>query len=376
MHQKVRVIIDSSQKNSSLLYASGFYCIDPFVFIDTGFERIGWLPSTEFEKAKKNSNLTEVFNLNYELDELNKKNETPNKKSSLVINWLSKKNIRNIHVPENFPAIELDNLRNNNIKVNIDDEPFYEQRVIKSEKEIEYIRENSKKNVEIMNEVKEILAKSVITNDKKLKYNDSILTSEFLQNYILKSLLNKNMIADNVIVACGDQGCYPHEYGNGELYANTSIIVDIFPKNRTNLYYTDMTRTFCKGKAKDELKLLYNCVNEAQKIGLDNVKSRVDGKIIHLMIQNYFEEKGYKTGIINGVLQGFFHGTGHGIGLDCHELPYISKTGNILEKNSIISVEPGLYYLGKGAVRIEDLVVVKENDIENLTNYEKKLEIE
>ena len=376
MQQKVRVIIDSSQKNSSLLYASGFYCIDPFVFIDTEFERIGWLPSTEFEKAKKKSNLTEVLNLNYELDELNKKNKSSNKKSSLVINWLLNNNIKNIHVPENFPAIELDNLRNKNINVIVDLEPFYEKRVIKSVKEIEYIRENSKKNVAVMYEVREILSKSIITNDKKIKYNDVILTSEFLQNYILKSLLDKNMIADNVIVACGDQGCYPHEFGNGELYANTSIIVDAFPKDRTNLYYTDMTRTFCKGKATDELKLIYSCVNEAQKMGLDNVKANMDGKKIHYMIQKYFEEKGYKTGVINGVLQGFFHGTGHGIGLDCHELPYISKTGNILEKNSIVSVEPGLYYLAKGAVRIEDLVVVKENGVEILTNYEKKLEIE
>lgn len=376
MQEKVRVIIDSSQKNSSLLYSSGFYCIDPFVFIDTGIERIGWLPVTEFEKAKKSGKLTKVFNLNYEFEELNKKNNSAYKKSSLVINWLLKNNIKDIHVPENFPAVELDNLRKNRINVNIDDEPFYEQRVIKSEKEIEFLRENSKKNVEVMNEVKDILSKSTITNDIKLKYNDAILTSEFLQNYILKSFLDKNMIADNVIVACGDQGCFPHEYGNGELYANTSIIVDIFPKNRTNLYYTDMTRTFCKGKATDELKLMYNCVNEAQKIGLDNIKSNEDGKKIHLMIQNYFEEKGYKTGIINGILQGFFHGTGHGIGLDCHELPYISKTGNILEKNSIVTVEPGLYYLGIGAVRIEDLVIVRENDAENLTNCEKELEIE
>ena len=67
MLNEVRVFIDSSQKNSSLLYASGFFCIDPFIFIDTEEKKIGWMPSTELEKAKKKSNLTEIKNLNYEL---------------------------------------------------------------------------------------------------------------------------------------------------------------------------------------------------------------------------------------------------------------------------------------------------------------------
>ena len=376
MSEKVRVIIDSPQKNSSLLYASGFYCIDPFIFIHTDKKRIAWLPSTEFEKAKKYSKLTEIYNFNDEFKKLDEKHKINFRKSFLVLNWLLKNGINKIHVPENFPSIELEYFKKNEIIVIIEKEPFYEQRVIKSNDEINYIRENTKKNEEIMNEVKNILEKSTITNNNRLKYDGIILTSEFLQNFILKSFIDKNMTADNVIVACGDQGCYPHEYGTGDLFANTSIIVDIFPRNRSNLYYTDMTRTFCKGKASDDLKLLYNTVLEAQKIGLENIKSNIEGTKIHQLIQSFFEKKGFKTGIINNVLQGFFHGTGHGIGLDCHELPYISQNGSILKNNSVVSVEPGLYYLGKGAVRIEDLVVVNKDGIDNLVNFEKKLEIE
>ena len=376
MSNQIRVIIDSSQKNSSLLYASGFYCIDPFIFIDTGKKCIAWLPSTEFEKAKKNSKITDIKNLNNELENLYKDPGLSNYKSSLIIKWLSENNYKEIIVPESFPSIEFENLKKNNIKVLIEKEPFYKKKVIKSKIEMEYIKENSKKNVEVMKEVKNILEESKITNNKKLKYNDKILTAEYLQNYILKSFIDKNMIADNVIVACGDQGCDPHEFGKGELFANTSIIVDIFPRSRNNLYYTDMTRTFCKGKATDDLKLIYNTVLEAQKIGLENIRANADGKKIHSIIQDFFKNKGFKTGIINNTLQGFFHGTGHGIGLDCHELPYISQNGNILENNSVVTVEPGLYYLGKGAVRIEDLVIVNKNGFINLTDYEKILEIE
>ena len=75
-------------------------------------------------------------------------------------------------------------------------------------------------------------------------------------------------------------------------------------------------------------------------------------------------------------MQGYFHGTGHGIGLEIHEAPRISKTPQILRPGHIVTVEPGLYYPGHGAVRIEDLVVVTENGCENLTTYAKFLTVD
>jgi len=184
------------------------------------------------------------------------------------------------------------------------------------------------------------------------------------------------MISESVIVAIGDQGVFPHENGSGNIKANTSIIVDIFPRSRKNYYYSDMTRTFCKGKASDELKRIYNTVYDAQRMAMDKLHAREDGNKIHQFVKMYFENKGFKSGIQNGVLQGFFHGTGHGLGLDCHEYPYIGNKSCILPENSVVSVEPGLYYLGIGGVRIEDIVRVTENGIENLIDFDKKLEIE
>jgi Xaa-Pro aminopeptidase len=42
----------------------------------------------------------------------------------------------------------------------------------------------------------------------------------------------------------------------------------------------------------------------------------------------------------------------------------------------LVTVEPGLYYPGRGAVRIEDLVVVRDDSAEVLTEYEKELVVE
>jgi Xaa-Pro aminopeptidase len=364
---KVKVLIDSPDRNSNLLYKSGFFCIDPFIFADHDDIKTGWLPSTELEKAKKTSSLDQIYNLTEELEKIRKDAKYPVLKSSILIDWFKKNNISEIFVPPAFPLAEADNLRNFQINVVCIKEPFYEERVTKTEKELNFIRENSRKNASVMKEVHDLLASSSITNEGFLKYDNQILTSEFMQNFIIKSFFEKDLIAANVIVSSGDQGCDPHEYGTGNLSANKSIIVDIFPRNRYNLYYTDMTRTFCKGKAGYELKKIYNDVLNAQKIGLDKVKDKAYGKNIHREIQEYFSGRGYKTGIISGTLQGFFHSTGHGLGLDCHEPPYISNNDDVLKFNSVVSVEPGLYYIGSGAVRIEDLVAVKKDEAEILT---------
>lgn len=72
----------------------------------------------------------------------------------------------------------------------------------------------------------------------------------------------------------------------------------------------------------------------------------------------------------------FGHGLGHGVGLQVHEPPQVNKRGDKpLKENSVVTCEPGIYIPGLGGVRIEDLLVVKNNGILNLTHIDKKLEI-
>jgi Xaa-Pro aminopeptidase len=74
-------------------------------------------------------------------------------------------------------------------------------------------------------------------------------------------------------------------------------------------------------------------------------------------------------------MQGFFHGTGHGLGLDIHEPPRIAGVPSVLKSGHVVTVEPGLYYLGLGGVRLEDVVLVTNSGNRNLTQYPKFLEI-
>ncbi len=71
---------------------------------------------------------------------------------------------------------------------------------------------------------------------------------------------------------------------------------------------------------------------------------------------------------------GFFHGLGHGVGLEVHESPRISRSGDDLVPGDVITLEPGLYRAGYGGVRLEDILVVTENGVEVVTDYPYALE--
>ena len=67
------------------------------------------------------------------------------------------------------------------------------------------------------------------------------------------------------------------------------------------------------------------------------------------------------------------HGTGHGIGLDVHEPPLLDFRGPELLVGDALTIEPGLYCKAIGAVRLEDMVIVRESDCENLNTLPEGL---
>ena len=71
---------------------------------------------------------------------------------------------------------------------------------------------------------------------------------------------------------------------------------------------------------------------------------------------------------------GFFHGLGHGVGLEVHERPWVSRSGDDLVAGDVITLEPGLYRAGFGGVRLEDIVLVTDDGAEVVTQYPYELE--
>jgi Xaa-Pro aminopeptidase len=189
------------------------------------------------------------------------------------------------------------------------------------------------------------------------------------------TIMAQGWLPSHTIISSGNQCVDPHHEGSGPIKADTSIIFDIFPRSQHNGYFGDLSRTVVRGRASDKLKEIYATVQAGQQIGYEPIRHGVNGKEVHQNILALFEARGFHTGRINGRMQGFFHGTGHGLGLDIHEPPRIAPVDAILRAGHVVTVEPGLYYLGIGGVRLEDVVVVTAKGNRNLTDCPQFLEI-
>ena len=131
-------------------------------------------------------------------------------------------------------------------------------------------------------------------------------------------------------------------------------------------YCSDMTRTVVIGKANEKQKEIYKIVLEAQEAALAGLRAGMTGAEGDALARKVIEEAGYGDY--------FGHGLGHSVGLEIHEKPALSpKDQTILRPGIIETVEPGIYIPGLGGVRIEDMTVITENGIKNLTSSPKEL---
>jgi Xaa-Pro aminopeptidase len=169
----------------------------------------------------------------------------------------------------------------------------------------------------------------------------------------------------DTILVSGMRTSLPHgSPTNKKLEMGDFVTIDFGCK--VDGYCSDMTRTIALGSVNDKQKEIYSIVLEAQKAGCKALKEGLSCKDADTICRDIIEECGYGS---------FFgHGTGHGVGLEIHESPTLnSKSDEILGKNMVVTVEPGIYLPKEFGVRIEDLAIVTASGIINLTNSEKEL---
>ncbi|MBQ7014547.1 MAG: aminopeptidase P family protein [Clostridia bacterium] len=230
-------------------------------------------------------------------------------------------------------------------------------RQTKDEKEIQYVIEAQK------------------ITDKSFLYIQDFIASNWKKGITEKQIafelefdMRRNGSGEmpfSIIVASGANGALPHAVPSDKVIeAGDFITIDY--GSSFNGYVSDMTRTVAVGHVSEEQEKVYNIVLEAQMKAIAGIKAGITGKEADSIAREVITEAGYG--------EYFGHSLGHGVGVEVHEAPNFSQMfeKNICE-NSIMSVEPGIYMEGKFGVRIEDLVVVKNDGVIDITASDKKL---
>ena len=366
-----RLIVAPSDIDADMLYATKFWAGDPFIFLEQNGKRTIVLSDLEMGRGRRTAKVDEFVSFNQLEREVQGNAKQPPPFEKVLVRFLQKRGVKNAVVPPSFPLGYARALAND-VDLATPDGLYWPEREAKTDNELKLIGRALRITETGLKRAMEVLKVSK-PKGKKLIWSGKPLTSEILRAEIDSAMLRVGGTPTNTIVAGGDQACDPHERGHGPLFANSLIILDIFPRDAKTGYWGDMTRTVVRGKASEAQRKLWQTVLDGQELALREIKDGIDGMKIHKAIQALFKKRGYPTEVRKGVNVGFFHGTGHGLGLEIHEYPRLQKV--VLKDRQVVTVEPGLYYPGLGGVRHEDVVVVTKTGSKILSRFPKPLEI-
>ncbi len=224
-------------------------------------------------------------------------------------------------------------------------------KIIKNEDEI--------KNIKLACEIADQAFNEVI---KKIKLG---ITEKEISNLIESFIKEKNAdISFKPIVAFGKNSSVPHhQTGESKLKKNQIILLDFGVKK--NNYCSDMSRTIYFGKAPDKFIKIHNTVLLAQKRAISEIRVGVKASKIDNSARNFILDAGFPN---------IIHSVGHGIGIDVHETPFISPNSkDTIQEGMVFSVEPGIYIPNYGGVRIEDLVLVRADNVELISHSNREI---
>ncbi|MEG1613295.1 MAG: aminopeptidase P family protein [Clostridia bacterium] len=173
--------------------------------------------------------------------------------------------------------------------------------------------------------------------------------------------------AFDTIVAFGENTSRPHAHiSDKKLQLGMPVTIDFGCKYQG--YCSDITRSFAFGEPNKQILDIYNAVLNSNLAGINAVKVGMSTRAVDEVCRNYLKQ--FKLD------EYFIHGTGHGVGIDIHEAPTLNPhSDEVLKKNMVITIEPGVYIEGIGGVRIEDLLIVTNDGANVISKTDKKLMI-
>ncbi|MDR2699738.1 MAG: Xaa-Pro peptidase family protein [Nitrososphaerota archaeon] len=169
-----------------------------------------------------------------------------------------------------------------------------------------------------------------------------------------------NGVAFETIVTSGANSAFPHGTCRRQTIMDGDLVV-IDLGATVSYYRSDITRTIVAGKISGKQQEIYGTVKATQDLAIKAIRAGIKAAEIDTVARTIIGRTGFRDC--------FVHNLGHGIGLDVHEAPMLRPdSDDILEEGNVVTVEPGIYIVGFGGIRIEDTVLVTKDGAEKLTN--------
>ena len=370
---------------ADLYYASAFLFHDPFIYLETDGRVILVVFESDVERALALSRADEVWSdseFGWFEDAL-QRGPVEESNLRLTLAAVHRADLSRVVVPGWYPSESAEYLRANGVEVKADADVIARRRRHKQPDEVEAIRRTLRVTAGSMAGIRARLAACDIGPDGALITSDGgPLTSEILQDEVRRRWAEARCEGEIPIVAGGAHGADGYETGHGALRAGEPIVCDLFPRDTVSRYYADMTRVFCVGTVPDELSRAHEAVRAALELARSACGPGVRGSDVYGRICDLYRKRGYPSplhptaGDATVTPAGAPY-AGHGLGLDLHELttgiePYNHQ---LLEPGDVITLEPELYRLGWGAVRLEDVVLITDSGCETLTEFDYDLSV-
>ncbi len=185
----------------------------------------------------------------------------------------------------------------------------------------------------------------------------SMLRSRMTETELMKEISYHMPAIGGGMVSFGENTSHPHHQpGSRRLKKGDLVMVDF--GCTVGGVGSDITRTFCYGRASKQQKDVYTEVRRALVMAFNMIKEKRELADINKVVNTMFEKDGYGP---------FIHSIGHSLG-------YFT-TSFLAVEGQVLTVEPGIYVPGMGGVRIEDDVLITKSGMANLTKIAPSKEL-
>lgn len=193
------------------------------------------------------------------------------------------------------------------------------------------------------------------------------MTEKQLASIIFDHFASEGARPDFAVVAAGSNGAFPHHHtGDRVLAEGDAVVIDI--GGTKGGFPSDITRMAVVGRPPEGYGQIHTIVERAVQAALKAARPGALARDVDAAARKVITDAGYG--------EYFVHRTGHGMGIGGHEPPYITATSDtVLAEGMVFSIEPGIYIPGRFGLRLEDIVILREDGPEILSGLPRDVHV-